>query len=171
MPTIVIIIVGSILLGLPMDDKEDLDQLLVKARARLQRKKIDEALVLANRAVELAPKDADIASALARCLKGKEARKYQEEGERLARANKELGRAIQASVKKPKDPELRRRVGALCLETGKDEQGLQWLLSALRVNGRHAATHQALADYYEGHGQPGLGAQHRQLALTSGEEK
>jgi lipoprotein NlpI len=56
MPTIVI--AASILLGLPMDDKEDLDQLLFKARASLQAKKIDEALVLANRAVERAPKDA-----------------------------------------------------------------------------------------------------------------
>ena len=52
-----IVMVASVLLGIPVDDKEDLDQLLVKARASLQAKKIDEALVLANQAVERAPKD------------------------------------------------------------------------------------------------------------------
>src|SRR5207302_212959 len=120
---------------------------------------------------DLAPKDPDIAAALARCLEGlgekKEARKYKAEHDRLAGARKELGRAIQATLKKPQDPDLRRRVGVLCLETGKDEQGRQWLFSALRINGRHAATHQALADYYKDHGQPELAAHHRQLALTS----
>jgi lipoprotein NlpI len=52
------VIVASILLGMPVDEKEDLDQLLVKARASLRAKKIDEALVLANQAVERAPKNA-----------------------------------------------------------------------------------------------------------------
>lgn len=47
-----------LLLGVPVDEKDDLDKLLAKGREALRVGKIDDALTLANQAIERAPKDA-----------------------------------------------------------------------------------------------------------------
>ena len=51
-------IVASIAFGVPVDEKNDLDQLLANGKAALRAGKIDEAASLANQAIQRAPKDA-----------------------------------------------------------------------------------------------------------------
>jgi lipoprotein NlpI len=51
-------IIASIALGVPVDEKDDLEQLLANGKAALRAGKIDEAASAANQAVQRAPKDA-----------------------------------------------------------------------------------------------------------------
>ena len=53
-----LLVVISIALGIAMDEKDDLGQLLAKGKAALRAGRIDEATVVANQAVERSPKDA-----------------------------------------------------------------------------------------------------------------
>jgi predicted Zn-dependent protease len=63
----------------------------------------------------------------------------------------------------PQNAALRCEAGLICLRNGQEEEALRWLLGALQVDPRHAAAHQALADYYERIGKPDLAAHHREI--------
>jgi Tfp pilus assembly protein PilF len=75
----------------------------------------------------------------------------------------QLREAIQQVVKNPHDPEPRYQAGMILLRNGKEPYGLRWLASALVEDPRHAATHRALADYYERSGDRRRAAQHREM--------
>lgn len=65
---------------------------------------------------------------------------------------------------RPSDPSLRCEIGTLFFRSGEDREALLWLKSALRSDPNHAATHEALARYYERIGQSAVAARHRQQA-------
>jgi predicted Zn-dependent protease len=76
----------------------------------------------------------------------------------------QLREAIQQVAKTPHDPEPRYKAGLILLRNDRNKDGLRWLASALVENPRHAATHRALAEYYERSGDWKRAAQHRKLA-------
>jgi Tfp pilus assembly protein PilF len=64
----------------------------------------------------------------------------------------------------PRDPALRCEAGQIFLRHGRDERGLHWLYSALRIDAAHRPSHQALADYYQRTGDRDLAERHRRKA-------
>ena len=61
----------------------------------------------------------------------------------------------------PGDPEPRYQIGILMLQLGREDEGVNWLLTALIQDPNHGPSHAALADYFERKGQPELAAAHR----------
>lgn len=66
-----------------------------------------------------------------------------------------------AIVQDPHDPSLRCEAGKILLRSGDALEGLRWMESALREDPQHAATHQALREYYERIGDHEQAARHR----------
>jgi Tfp pilus assembly protein PilF len=52
-------------------------------------------------------------------------------------------------------------MGMIFLRNGREKDGVAWLQTALQVDPSHAATHQALADYFERKGMKSEAAEHR----------
>jgi tetratricopeptide (TPR) repeat protein len=121
-----------------------------------------------RRALALAPHDRTTNFALSQCLrrrgKPEEARRYQQEVERLDADWKRLTELRQALLKLSWAPAQRREAGLLCLRLGREQEGLAWLLGSLQEDPRQPEVHQALADYFERAGQPERAARHRRLA-------
>jgi tetratricopeptide (TPR) repeat protein len=110
-----------------------------------------------------------LADALRRQRKGAEARARQQEAERLKDALERVNEIQRREMsERPFDPALRRELGGLLLRLGQKESGLRWLRSALPLEAENAATHAALAAYYEQEGDTGKAAAHRRLAGRPG---
>jgi tetratricopeptide (TPR) repeat protein len=117
-------------------------------------------------AASLAPYDRDVVYALYLFLqqsgKSKEAEGY---GAKLQEIETKLGRLRELTRQiavTPHDPALRHEAGMIFLSSGQAKEGLRWLYSALQEEPRYRPTHQALADYYDGIGEKGQAASHRQ---------
>jgi predicted Zn-dependent protease len=67
-------------------------------------------------------------------------------------------------VRQPRSAALRYQAGLVLLRLGKEGEAVRWLQSALGEDPRHRPSHQALAGYYERHGQPERAREHRALA-------
>jgi hypothetical protein len=67
---------------------------------------------------------------------------------------------------RPMDPDLRCEIAKIFLRSGEDREAYLWLKSALRVDPRHAASHLAMAQYYERNNLPVVAAGHRQQAAA-----
>jgi predicted Zn-dependent protease len=161
--------------------RQELDELLARqpghADALLERGKLAlasespaEAEGWLRRAVAAAPFSAQANFALAQCLhrQGKEeARKYEEAHDRIVSDRKLLEEVKVLVGKSPSDPAPRVEAGRICLRSGKEREGLRWLLSALQQSPRDGPAHAALADYYERAGQRDLAARHRRQASRS----
>jgi Flp pilus assembly protein TadD len=67
----------------------------------------------------------------------------------------------------PHDPAPRCEAGLTMMRNGQqEEEGLRWLASALELDPGHAATHQALGDFYDKAGDPARATLHHGLALA-----
>lgn len=133
------------------------------------------AVPLLRRAREIDPSDPQILYALCQALhrSGQTAEATATEA-RLRQAEADLKRVAELAAaisRSPRDPDLRREMGELFLRNGREQDGLRWLQSALRVRPDHAPTHRALADYYERTGRPHLAAEHRSAATLPGLQK
>ncbi|MBM4068374.1 MAG: tetratricopeptide repeat protein [Planctomycetes bacterium] len=64
----------------------------------------------------------------------------------------------------PADPALRCEIAKIFLRSGENREAYLWLKSALRLDPKHAASHLALAQYYERINLPAIAAGHRQQA-------
>ncbi len=138
-----------------------------RGRLALQTETPEEAERWLRRSAALDPHDRTTAYAFAQCLarlgKADEAREWEA---RLQRIESDLGRVDELNrevLSRPLDPAPRCEAGVIFLRNGREEEGLKWLASALRVGPRHADTHRALADYYERNGDPESAARHRRL--------
>lgn len=87
-------------------------------------------------------------------------RRVEEDLTRLAAATRRVAHS-------PHDAAPRCEAGVILLRNGQQAEGLRWLASALELDPRHAATHQALADYYEQAGDPARAALHREVARAA----
>ncbi len=140
-----------------------------RGRLALEYESAAEAEKWLRQAAAIAPYEGDVSYSFCRCLG--QLGKHQEAAEVLARHNRvqdnlarmsDLSREIAVT---PHDPALRCEAGLLLLRNGLESEGLRWLESALFEDPRHAATHQALADYYERRGHREKAEMHRRLAL------
>ncbi|MCI0457695.1 MAG: tetratricopeptide repeat protein [Gemmataceae bacterium] len=125
-----------------------------------------------RKAVAVMPYEEDVHYGLYQCLvrlgKKEEAAQVQA---RMRSLNADLGRladVTRAIGAAPHDAGLRYEAGLILMRNGKESEGIRWLESALQEDPRHAATHRALAEYYERNGDKERAEQHRQLALGSG---
>jgi Tfp pilus assembly protein PilF len=128
----------------------------------------EEAESYFRRAAALKPNELGILHGLQSCLE--RLGKRQEAGEvqaRLECVQKDLSRIADLTrqvAARPRDPDPRCQVGIILMSNGMEAEGLGWLATALRCDALHAATHQALANYYERTGATRPAAEHRELA-------
>jgi Tfp pilus assembly protein PilF len=59
------------------------------------------------------------------------------------------------------DPAPRVEAARICMRNGQEQEGLRWLFGALQINPNHQPAHDALADYYERHGDTERARAHR----------
>jgi tetratricopeptide (TPR) repeat protein len=144
--------------------------------ALLQRAQLEMALPTPNyadaerwlrKALERVPLHPEARYALYLSLQGQpdrqdDARKEFARWEHDRRLQDRLTRLVRTELEsKPRDPDLAREAGELFLELGEDEKGVYWLHRALSLDPRHAASHRALAAYYERTNNPARAAEHR----------
>jgi tetratricopeptide (TPR) repeat protein len=138
------------------------------AQADLEVGKVDTALALVRKAVELRPHDYTANYCLMLCLR--RAGRQQEAEQltvRLKQFNEDQQRLRQLEKDvfgKPKDPALRCEAGVLLLRNGREQEGVRWLASAVRIDPRHRPAHKALAEHYNRIGKKDLAEKHRRLA-------
>jgi Tfp pilus assembly protein PilF len=150
------------------EDAHNALALAERGRLALQYELPTEAEKWLRRAVAERPAEHDVLSSLYQCLqmtgKHQEAAEIQAKLKAIESDLSQLREAIRQIATTPHDPEPRYQAGLILLRNGKDQEGLRWLASALVENPRHAATHLALADYYQRSGDSKQAAQHRQFA-------
>jgi tetratricopeptide (TPR) repeat protein len=142
--------------------------LVQRGRLELDSGRAKQAEPFLRRAAEQAPFDPEVLILLVRCLKQvgtpEELRAVEQRRQSAVRDLVEVRRVTREIIRKPSDPELRRRAGELYLRNGQSEEGLRWLASALRVKPDHPATHRTLAEHFEKVGQTQRAEVHRALA-------
>jgi tetratricopeptide (TPR) repeat protein len=128
----------------------------------------DKALVYLRRAEEAAPYDVQTAYQLAKCLKllGKEEQAKQQLArlERLQADGVRVAKLATRIERSDDDAALFSEMGVTLLRLGQERAGVWWLERALRSDPAHAATHRALADYYDKAGDKEAAERHRKLA-------
>ena len=77
-------------------------------------------------------------------------------------------RQCRQAALRPNDFELRYEIGTGLLAYGNPEDGVTWLLSVLQLKPDHAAAHQALAGYFEAHGDRQRALHHRRQLDAQG---
>jgi tetratricopeptide (TPR) repeat protein len=147
-----------------------------RALMALRQDQTAEAERLLQKASFLAPGNYQVHYQLALCLErlGKE----EEAREMTARAKKieEDGRRLRDIVARhmprtPKDPNLHSELALLYLRAGAVAEGLRWLDSALQLDPKHAAAHEAYVAYYRALGQFGRAAEHLPFIKPAPERK
>ena len=130
------------------------------------------AVIELEQARQLAPTVPDVRYALAIALRGagREA-EAKEHFDFVIRAREALAEAMNLRPtveQKPRDAELRCKIGTTLLDYGQTDRGLVWLQSALDVDPRLTSAHQRMADYYESRAKESdefaaLAVEHRKL--------
>jgi tetratricopeptide (TPR) repeat protein len=125
-----------------------------------------------DRAAAANPYDHRAQFLLGQCLQRQgleaEARRHLVRAQKLKEQAERLGEIINRQMSaRPNDPDLHCEVGRLLIALGGREAGHRWLLSALRLDPGHRATHAALADYYHDAGDEATAAYHRNQAAAS----
>jgi Tfp pilus assembly protein PilF len=121
-----------------------------------------------RQALDEMPREIDLHYGLYKCLEGQG--KHAEASEvlvKLKRLEADLDRLRDVTrqiAEHPHDPDLRFEAGVIQIRNGLEVEGVRWLESALREDPSHAASHRALADYYERSNDRERAARHRQLA-------
>ncbi|MBI1916037.1 MAG: tetratricopeptide repeat protein [Planctomycetes bacterium] len=166
-------------LGKPDQSRALLDKLLEKhprhvealterAQLDLETGKLDSALALVRKAVELRPYDSAATYCLSQCLRqvGRQAEVEQvtARSNQIIRDEERLRQLEKMVLGKPNDPALRCESGILLLRNGREQEGVRWLRSTVRIDPRHRPAHQALAEHYDRIGKSDLAAKHRRLA-------
>jgi predicted Zn-dependent protease len=139
-----------------------------RGRLALQLESATEAETWFRRALVLMPFEKELNYGLYQCLvrlgKHPEA---EEVRAKLKRIEEDLGRLSDLTrtiAYAPHNPALRCEAAEILLRNGQEAEALRWLESALEEDPRSAATHQALADYYEHTGDRERAERHRRLA-------
>jgi predicted Zn-dependent protease len=119
-------------------------------------------------ATRLAPEDPLTLLLLVQCLRAQgrqvEAQPLADRLEELRQHVRRLEELTRQVARQPDDVHLRYEAGNLALKIGRSEEGVHWLLSALRVKGDHRLVHAALADFYVQHGDTARAETHRRQA-------
>jgi Flp pilus assembly protein TadD len=144
------------------------EAMLECGRFALKEQRLADAERLLRRALELAPNDHEVHFQLGRCLeqlgRSEEARKHVAEFKRIEADLLRMQQLHTELVKSPRDPDLRRELGLICLRNGQDREALRWLSGVLDTHPDDRATHAALADYFEARGDKEQARYHRSRA-------
>jgi predicted Zn-dependent protease len=137
--------------------------------------RFDQARRRLERLSRLDPFDHEISYIYSQALRlAGDAAKAKVEGDRAAKLRKEHEQIVQlrfSIVKDPNDVASRYQVARWMFEHGHADEGLKWAKEILRADPRHAGIHRVLAEYYAGHGDPGLANYHRTMASSSQDAK
>ncbi len=91
-----------------------------------------------------------------------------QQSERLKQVERDITRLIEISTKemsdRPRDASLHYEVGAIQRRMGQIELSRRWFHSALLLDPKHRAAHQALAEHYQQSGETRLADYHRRQA-------
>jgi tetratricopeptide (TPR) repeat protein len=160
--------------GLLAEHTDYVPALIERGKLALDNLQADEAEHYFRAAVRLAPYDTLANYNLYLCLlrRGQKA-EARELAKKREQIDKDMSRMDQLSrevAKQPHEASLRCEAGTILLRNGLQEDGRRWLLSALKEDPYHAATHAALTEFYEKEGNQALAAFHRQFA-AGGESK
>ena len=150
-------------------EPKDFQALAERGRLALEAGDAAAAEEWLRQSLALAPYERETNHIFLQCLHRRGKKKEADECQaRLEQINEDLRRLVEvtrAILRTPHNPALRCEAGTIMLRNGQEKEGLRWLESALQEDPRHAATHRALADYYERTGQAEQAKQHRRLAL------
>jgi Tfp pilus assembly protein PilF len=150
------------------DLPDDAKALTARGRLEVRAGRPAQAERWLRQAAERVPFDREVVFPFIQCLrkvgKNDEAARWDERLKKAELDRAQLDKAAQQAAKAPRDPEPRCRAGVILLRNGMEDEGVRWLVAALHQDPDHAATHRALADYFERKGQPGRAAAHRAVA-------
>lgn len=132
----------------------------------LRRDQLENAEAWLRRACELEPANYRSHFQLSLCLerlgKADEARTLAPRLKKMEEDNVRQREIVsQLMPRTPNDPNLHWELGAIALRAGSIDEALQWFDSALKIDPKHAPTHEAYASYYQASGQIGRAARHR----------
>jgi tetratricopeptide (TPR) repeat protein len=141
--------------------------LFLRGKAALDRRDPADAERWLTQAVRQAPDDPEALHVLTLALRaqGKDAEADQL-GPRLEALRRDVNRLnelIRAVARAPDDAGPRHEAGVVALRLGRADEGVRWLLGALRARGDHHPTHAALAEHFARLGDP-RAEYHRRLA-------
>jgi Flp pilus assembly protein TadD len=149
-------------------DPRQTDAIKELAQLDIRFGRFDQARRRLERLTQIEPFDPEVRYSYAQALKlAGESEKAGIELQRAAQMRDEQDRMLQLRsriLNNPKDLDSRYQVARWMLTHGHGEEGLKWAKEILRGDPRHAPTHQALAEYYAAHGNPGLANYHRTMA-------
>jgi predicted Zn-dependent protease len=144
---------------------DDPDGSLEQGKLLLDLESASAAEPLLRRAAEAMPFDHHAQFHYAICLgslnRAEEAAAYQKRGEAIEADAKKLEEALGQTLKTPGDPKPHLEAGRICMRNGREGEGLRWMMGALQCDPKDRATHEALAEYYERHGDEAAAAEHR----------
>jgi predicted Zn-dependent protease len=145
---------------------DDAAGLFERGRLDLKMGRLADAEERLRRAVALMPADNEVNYQLALCLQRREkldeAEGYFHKTEQIEADLKRLKEEVYPLVfKNRSDPAPRVEAAVICMRNGQEQEGLRWLSGALQINPNHRLAHDALAEYYERHGETERARAHR----------
>src|SRR5262249_14461286 len=148
-----------------VNHQEDRRVLREGGKLALLLEKPQEAEEFLRRALTADPYEPDAVYAYSQALhqlgRLEEANQYEQKHAAIQADLRRLDELGQQAAANPRDPELRYEMGVIFLRNGRELDGVGWLKTALKIDPRHSATHQALADYFERKGMKREAAEHR----------
>ena len=127
--------------------------------------RFDSAEQSFRRALAADPFDDVTCNKLAACLRRldrpDEADDLLRRGKRIEDDSSQMQFLTEEVGRRPADPAPRCEAGVICIRNGQEQEGLRWLLGALQCDPNHRPTRDALADYYERHGDAKAAADYR----------
>lgn len=129
------------------------------------------AAVLAAQAAGIDPRNPRCrlvhAAVLARLGQTAAAEEERKVGRELGHRQVALAEAARRARVNPESADIRAEVGSLLLGMGLGREAARWFDTALQIDPRHRASHEALADYWESVGDGERAAPHRSAAVAA----
>jgi tetratricopeptide (TPR) repeat protein len=154
------------------DHPDDQEALLDRGAQALDDGDLGAAEGWLRRAVELSPFNRQANYQLGKCLNAlgrpEEAEFYVRRIASIEADMKRLEGLYPKTLAAPSDPAPRCEADMICMRNGQEQEALRWLFGALQSDPRYQPAHDALADYYERHGDPKAAAEHRRREPLTG---
>jgi predicted Zn-dependent protease len=152
------------------DHPDDPDAVLDRGALALDDRDFGAAEGWLRRAVEQSPSSQQANYQFAKCLNALErpleAEVYQRRIESIEADLKRLEGLYPKTVASPSDPAPPYEIGMICMRNGQEKEAVRWLYGALQRDPHYQRAHDALADYYEQHGDAQAAAEHRRGGTT-----
>ena len=152
-------------LTLELSPDEQAAALANLAELAIEDGRISPAAVLAAQAAGIDPRSPRCrlvhAAVLAKLGDVEAAEKERKVGRDLGHRQVALAEAARRARVNPENADIRAEVGSLLLGMGLGREAARWFETALQIDPRHRASHEALADYFEGVGDRVRAAPHR----------